>query len=91
ADLRAAHDAAHRRLGQAVAALETIRLDLLRLRAGQGSVERLTADLEAARDISAAADRLLDGQREVEAELRRPETAEDGPGRAKLGEAGDGP
>ncbi|MGH7676653.1 MAG: serine/threonine-protein kinase, partial [Gemmatimonadales bacterium] len=30
ADLRAAHDAAHRRLGQAVAALETIRLDLLR-------------------------------------------------------------
>ena len=69
-DLQSAREAAQRRLGEVVAALETIRLDLLRLRAGAGSVERLTADLTAAREIDEQTDRLLSGQREVEEALK---------------------
>ena len=44
------------RLEQAVAALETIRLDLLRLQAGTGSAENLTVALEAADMINQAVD-----------------------------------
>lgn len=43
ADVRAARDEMHARLGEAVGALETIRLNLLRLHAGAASVESLTA------------------------------------------------
>ncbi|HEX6537453.1 MAG TPA: serine/threonine-protein kinase [Gemmatimonadaceae bacterium] len=50
-DLRAARDAAGRRLAAAVAALENIRLDLLRLQAGAGSIESITAVLESVRRI----------------------------------------
>lgn len=71
ADLSAAKEAAQRRLAEVVAALETIRLDLLRLRAGAGSVESLTADLTAAREIDEQTNRLLAGHREVEEALRR--------------------
>jgi len=53
------------RLGEIVAALETIRLDLLRLRAGVGSVETITADLVAAREVGEQVDRLVQGQHEV--------------------------
>jgi eukaryotic-like serine/threonine-protein kinase len=49
ADLAVRRDDAARRLGAAVAALENIRLNLLRLKAGTGSVAELTADLTAAR------------------------------------------
>jgi serine/threonine-protein kinase len=70
ADLVAARDAARERLGESVAALETIRLDLLRLRAGAGSVDRVTADLAAAGDIGAAVDRLLAAGEELERSLR---------------------
>ncbi|HEY6807229.1 MAG TPA: serine/threonine-protein kinase [Gemmatimonadales bacterium] len=70
ADLHGAREAGQRRLGEVVAALETIRLDLLRLRAGAGSVDRLTADLTAAREIDDQTDRLLAGQREVEEALK---------------------
>lgn len=69
ADLRAARDAAQRRLADAVAALEGIRLDLLRLCAGAGSVDSLTADLAAAREVSEQVDRLLVGRAEVAALL----------------------
>lgn len=59
ADLAVRRDDAARRLGAAVAALENIRLNLLRLKAGTGSVAELTADLTAARaaqqDIAIAA------------------------------------
>jgi hypothetical protein len=47
---RARRDAATRR-ASAVAALENVRLQLLRLRTGLGSPANLTADLEAAREI----------------------------------------
>jgi serine/threonine-protein kinase len=68
-DLRAARTAAESRLGDVVTALESLRLDLLRLRAGAGSVEGITTDLEAARELGESADRLLAGAREVDAVL----------------------
>jgi serine/threonine-protein kinase len=66
ADLQAERDAALRRLGDVVAALETIRLNLLKLHAGAGSVQTLTTDLGLAREVSAEIDRLLAGQREAD-------------------------
>jgi serine/threonine-protein kinase len=65
-DLTAARDLARIRLSEAVAALETIRLDLLRLRAGAGSVDRITADLAAAGEIGETVDRLLAAGEEIE-------------------------
>lgn len=71
-DLKRAITTAEERLHEAVAALETIRLELLRMQGGVGSVESLTADLGAAKELSDAIARLLDGQREVEALLQPP-------------------
>jgi eukaryotic-like serine/threonine-protein kinase len=68
----AAREAATRRLAEAVAALETIRLDLLRLHAGTGTVESLTAALDAARQIGAEVDRMVAGQLEADAAVRTP-------------------
>ena len=64
--LRDAQASSRQRLGDAVAALEVIRLDLLRLRAGAGTVDSITADLSAARELSLATDRLLEATIEVE-------------------------
>lgn len=64
---RAAHDGAIGRLAQALTALETIRLDLLRLRAGVGSVDNLTQDLAAAREVGQEVDRLLAALDEISA------------------------
>lgn len=66
AEVRAARDAAEKRLSEAVAALETIRLELLRLHAGAGSVESMTADLTSALELSEDIERVLEGGREVE-------------------------
>jgi serine/threonine-protein kinase len=71
ADLTATRDLARGRLSESVAALETIRLDLLRLRAGAGSVDRITADLAAAGEIGLTVDRLLAAGEEVDKALRR--------------------
>jgi len=71
ADLTATRDLARARLSESVAALETIRLDLLRLRAGAGSVDRITADLAAAGEIGATVDRLLAAGEEVERAVGR--------------------
>jgi hypothetical protein len=68
-DLQAERDLVQRRLKDAVAALETIRLNLLRLHAGTGSVHSLTTDLTLAREAVKEVDLLLEGQREIEAEL----------------------
>ena len=65
-DLAAARDLARIRLSESVAALETIRLDLLRLRAGAGSVDRITADLAAAGEIGETVDRLLAAGEEID-------------------------
>jgi serine/threonine-protein kinase len=72
-DLQAERDLVQRRLKDAVAALETIRLNLLRLHAGTGSVHSLTTDLNLAREAVKEVDLLLEGQREIEEELGRPE------------------
>ena len=71
ADLRAARETAELRLSAVVGALETIRLDLLRLRAGTGSLESVTADLTAAREVGDRTDLLLQGEGEVTALLEK--------------------
>jgi serine/threonine-protein kinase len=52
------------RLATAVAALETLRLDLLRLRAGAATLDELTVDLEAARNVGEVIGYRLEGKRE---------------------------
>src|SRR5438874_1902678 len=69
-DLEAERDRVQRRLGDAVKALETIRLNLLRLHAGSGSVQNLTTDLGLARTVAQEIGFVLEGRREVEEELR---------------------
>ena len=69
-DLEAERDRVQRRLGDAVKALETIRLNLLRLHAGSGSVQNLTTDLGLARTVAQEIGFVLEGRREVEQELR---------------------
>ena len=68
-DLREARAVAEARLGDVVTALESLRLDLLRLRAGVGSLDGITTDLDAARELGESADRLLAGVDEVDAAL----------------------
>jgi len=68
-DLSAERDLVQQRLKDAVAALETIRLNLLRLHAGTGSVRSLTTDLGLARDIAREIDAHVEGYREIERAL----------------------
>jgi serine/threonine-protein kinase len=68
-DLVAARTLVGTRLSAAVAALENLRLGLLRLQAGVGSPDELTADLRAAREVGRRVRGLLDGEREVETSL----------------------
>jgi len=58
------------RLGEALGALDLIRFDLLRLHGGVGTVDGLTADLGAARQIGEQVDALLEGRREADDALR---------------------
>ena len=71
ADVEETRDEAKNRMTDAVSALETIRLGLLRLHAGDGNVETLTLQLGSARDVSADIERLLEGQDEVDRILSR--------------------
>jgi serine/threonine-protein kinase len=64
-DVLDARRAADVRLGEVVQALETIRLELLRMHAGGGSIESVTADLTSARQLSEDIERRLEGTREV--------------------------
>jgi serine/threonine-protein kinase len=57
---------ARKRLAESVAALENLRVDLLRLRSGTARLESVTTRLGKARDIAEQVDRLLEGQLEVE-------------------------
>ncbi len=57
------------RLKDAVAALETIRLNLLRLHAGTGSVRSLTTDLGLAREVARSISAQVEGFREIEEAL----------------------
>ena len=77
--LRADRDLVHDKLGDAVGALETIRLNLLRLHAGSATVEGLTTHIGLAAEVSAEVERLIAAQDEVEARLRFPRAAEPTP------------
>src|SRR5512146_1852367 len=65
-DLESARRAAAERLGTTVSAMENLRLDLLRLRAGIGSTDGLTEDLEAVRELAAR----VDAAAELEADTK---------------------
>ena len=69
-DIRAARAAAEQRLSDAVGALETIRLQLLRMHAGLGSAGSMTEDLTAALRLSRDLEYLLEGRREVDQVLK---------------------
>ena len=69
-DLQEAREKTEQHLAEAVASLETIRLGLLRLTAGAGTVERFTTDLSAAAEVGDRIDRLMDGMGGVELLLR---------------------
>jgi serine/threonine-protein kinase len=64
--LEARRGAASKHLGESVAALEGIRLDLLRLHAGAGDLAPLTTLIDAARQIGEDVSRLADAQREAD-------------------------
>src|SRR6185369_7683948 len=66
AELREARDLAAGRLAQTIAALESIRLDLLRLQMGRVGVESVTASLTAAQRVSTQIAFVAEAQDEVE-------------------------
>jgi len=68
-DLARRRDQAAQRLAAAVTSLESVRLSLLRLKAGTGTVSELTADLEAARQAEDAMAFAAAAREEVEALL----------------------
>ena len=68
-DLENERELVQRRLKDAVAALETIRLNLLKLHAGAGSVQSLTTDLTLAREAAQEVELLLQSHKEIEEAL----------------------
>jgi len=77
--LREERDAVHDRLTAAVSALETIRLNLLRLHAGSAAVEGLTTHIGLAEEVSDEIERMVAARTEIEASLRFPRTVEPTP------------
>jgi serine/threonine-protein kinase len=75
ADVRAVRDSIHAKLGDAIAAMETIRLNLLRLHAGSVTVASLTTHLGLAAEVSAEVERLIRGHDEVERMMKLPHEA----------------
>jgi hypothetical protein len=67
ADLREMRETAERQLAELVAALESIRLELLRLTAGIGTIDGLTTNLLAAGEIGDNVANVMMGMEEVEA------------------------
>ncbi|MBW8769506.1 MAG: protein kinase [Gemmatimonadetes bacterium] len=74
-ELRGTRATAAQRLATTVAALESIRLDLLRLQMGAAGIESVTASLDAARSIGDLIADSLEAQAAVEALLRNPSAA----------------
>jgi hypothetical protein len=70
ADLTAARSRASEQLTELLAALEATRLDLLRLRAGQGTADQITRTMAAARELGEDIARLLSARAEVDDALR---------------------
>jgi len=79
AELQAERDEAQARAGEALSALETIRLNLLRLHAGAMTVEGLTTHLGMAVELSAEVERLIAARDEVEGIVRYPRGAQPTP------------
>jgi predicted Ser/Thr protein kinase len=77
--LRDERDAVYVKLSQAVGALETIRLNLLRLHAGSVTVEGFTTHLELAEDVSAEVERMIAARNDVESLLEFPRVVEPTP------------
>jgi serine/threonine-protein kinase len=75
-DVRRDRDALQAKLGETVAALETIRLNLLQLHAGALTVGGLTTTIGLAADVSAEVERLLAGDAEVARLLKGPSSAD---------------
>jgi len=75
ADLRATREAVHAKLGEVVGALETVRLNLLRLHAGAATVAGLTTHLGLAAQVSEEVERLLAARQETEHMLEFPRPA----------------
>jgi serine/threonine-protein kinase len=80
ADLRATRDTVHARLGDAVGALETIRLNLLRLHAGSLTMAGLTTHLGVAAAVSDEVARLIAAHEEVERMVSFPRQVAPTPG-----------
>ena len=74
AKVRDIRDEMHAKLTETIAALETIRLNLLRLHAGAGSVQSLTTHLNLAAQVSASVERLVSAHEEVDRTLKFPRT-----------------
>jgi serine/threonine-protein kinase len=70
ADVEHTRERANDRLAATVAALESIRLDLLRLQMGDGRVESVTATLDAAKDAGDELRAYIEATEEVERSLR---------------------
>ncbi|HEX7954484.1 MAG TPA: serine/threonine-protein kinase [Burkholderiales bacterium] len=70
-DVRRARSGAEERLSELVTALETVRLDLLRLQAGIGSPDSITQDLAAAAAVGQDADRLIAALSEADSAARK--------------------
>lgn len=66
ADLRLTRERGSDRLSATVAALENIRLDLMRLQLGDGHIQSVTASLESAQQVAADLGAYVDAAREVE-------------------------
>ena len=77
--LREERDLVHARLGDAVGALETIRLNLLRLHAGSATVEGLTTHIGLALEVSVEVERLIAAHVEIDERLRFPRRTEPTP------------
>jgi serine/threonine-protein kinase len=70
ADITESRARSEKSLADVVTALENLRLDLLRLRAGAGTTDGITRDVAAARELGAEVDRLAAGRREVDDVLK---------------------
>jgi hypothetical protein len=71
-DLRTMRDEVQARLGEAVGTLETLRLGLLRLHAGSGTVEGFTTHLDVAAEVSTQVSRLIAAHQSVDRALAFP-------------------
>jgi len=72
AAVREERDAVRARMQRTVAALESIRLNLLRLHAGSGTVDSVTTDLGLAFEAAKEVEGLLEARRDVDDLLREP-------------------